>query len=132
MLALLSIQPATEILNSFLYHRHPKVIIAAHIHLWMGRGLLAAGLIQGGLGFLFAASFPKATVDRPPRMAYGLMAIVVYVTYVTVVVIRPEVRKSREAKRERREGHQMDALRMQRLAADGGNGMNIGHNYLRV
>lgn len=125
MLALLSIQPATEILNSSLYHRHPKVIIAAHIHLWMGRGLLAAGLIQGGLGFLFAASFPKATVDMPPRMAYGLMAIVVYVTYVTVVVIRPEVRKVREVKRGRGERFETGVGRVQ-TRTDAWEGMGMG------
>lgn len=94
----------------------------AHIHIWLGRALLLVGVIQGGLGFLFAASFPKAIVDARLRILYGAVATVVYATYAAVVIIWPEIRSSRKAKRGRNEGVEMDVR--------GGNVMIVGQNYL--
>lgn len=70
----------------------------AHIHLWLGRGLLAAGVIQGGLGFIFAASFPSAVVQIWPRVLYGVVAVIAYVLYSTIGVIRPVLLEEREKK----------------------------------
>lgn len=98
LLGLLAIQPATEILNHKFYHAHPRMIISAHIHLWLGRSLLIAGAIQGGLGFLFAASFRKANVETWPRILYAGTALVVWVIYILVGILYPEFRGRIKAK----------------------------------
>lgn len=92
LLALLAIQPATEIVNNIFYHRHPRVVVTAYIHVWLGRGLLVAGVIQGGLGFVFAASFPNAIIQAWPRVLYGVLALTAYIIYLAVGVIWPELR----------------------------------------
>lgn len=98
LLALLCVQPATEIINHRFYHVNPRVIVAAHIHIWLGRTLLVTGVVQGGLGFLFAASFRKADTELWPRVAYGVMAAIMWIVYMVFAVIYPEIRGSREKK----------------------------------
>lgn len=117
LLVLLAFQPVTEIVNNLYYHRHPRVALTGVVHLWLGRGLLLAGIIQGGLGFAFAASFPNAVVDFWPRAVYGASAVVAYVTYLTFAIIRPEIRKgkSRGKKDKVEEG-----------IFDGGSGNKVG------
>lgn len=94
LLGLLALQPATEILNHKFYARHPRMIITAHIHLWLGRGLLIAGAVQGGLGFLFASSFHNAVADVWPRVLYAATAITVWAIYILVGILYPEFKGS--------------------------------------
>lgn len=129
MLALMTLQPTTEIVNHLFGKRHPKVIIAAYTHVWLGRVLLLVGLIQGGLGLLFAASFPKAVVDMWPRVAYGVVATVVYLMYMVVGIFWKETRGLKEAKRRRNESVEMDTGRMEWSAVGGERVMNTGHGY---
>ena len=102
LLGFLAIQPATEILNHKFYHKHPRMIISAHIHLWLGRGLLIAGCVQGGLGFLFAAGFKNANAETWPRVLYAATALCVWVVYVLVGVLYPEFRGRIREKRDMR------------------------------
>ncbi|KAK5955337.1 hypothetical protein OHC33_004019 [Knufia fluminis] len=98
LLGLLALQPATEILNHKFYARHPRMIITAHIHLWLGRGLLIAGAVQGGLGFLFASSFHNAVADVWPRVLYAATAITVWAIYILVGILYPEFKGSIKSK----------------------------------
>lgn len=91
----------------------------AHIHYWLGRGLLAACIIQGGLGFVFAASFPNAVVQAWPRILYGVVAVIAYLTYTTFGVIRPVILEERGKRRraeeemqsrDTRTGGEMDSM----------------------
>jgi len=68
------------------------MIVTAHIHLWLGRGLLIAGAVQGGLGFLFAAGFKNANAETWPRVLYAVTALVMWGVYVLVGVLYPEFR----------------------------------------
>lgn len=69
-----------------------------YVHIWLGRALLVAGVVQGGLGFLFAASFRNADVELWPRVAYGLVAAIMWIIYMIFGVIYPEVQESRQKK----------------------------------
>lgn len=63
--------------------------MAAHVHIWFGRFLMIVGTIQGGLGFMFSASFPGAKPEAWPRILYGVIAIVVWIMYVVGTVLWP-------------------------------------------
>lgn len=116
---LLCIQPATELLNHNLYKRYPRVIYAAHVHLWLGRSLLIAGAIQGGLGFLFAAEFKKAVVEQWPRVGYAVVAGIMWTFYIVVGIVYPEVKDSIRSRRsEKRRTRVVSAQQVEDLRAD--------------
>lgn len=99
----------------------------AHIHYWLGRGLLAACIIQGGLGFVFAASFPNAVVQAWPRILYGVVAVIAYLTYTTFGVIRPVILEERGKKRRAEE--EMSSRNTVLRREDGLNPMGSGAVY---
>lgn len=96
LLGLLAIQPLTETLNAVFYNpaRHNKIIILGHIHIWLGRALLATGIVNGGLGFLFSESFPWNNRPLAPKIVYGVVAVVVWIAYVCVAFVRPCLKRN--------------------------------------
>ncbi|KAL2432183.1 hypothetical protein ABEF95_003861 [Exophiala dermatitidis] len=92
LFSLLGLQPVFQILNHRLYHRFPRLIHLAHIHLWLGRILLTAGIINGGLGFQFASHRPPQW-SNAPKIVYGVFATLVWVVYVAVLVVWRELGK---------------------------------------
>lgn len=92
MLGLLTVQPFTELLNHFLFSRWPNVRYLGHGHLYVGRIVIAAGMIQGGLGFAYAAKIDREMPMRPgpyPRgvhITYGVLAGVLFVVYAAIII----------------------------------------------
>lgn len=101
ILGLLTIQPFTELLNHFLYSRYPRVIYIGYVHIAVGRVLIAAGLIQGGLGFAYSAKIDREMPMRPGpwplgvHVAYGVVAGIVGVAYAACVVWKQMVNMRR-------------------------------------
>ena len=92
ILGLLTIQPIHELLNHFLWKKHPKIVYIGYVHIYVGRMLIAAGMIQGGLGFAYAA---KVDREQPMRkgpyplgvhITYGVLAGVVMLAYIGAIV----------------------------------------------
>lgn len=96
ILGLLAIQPLTEILNAAFYRpeRHNKIIVLGHIHIWLGRLLLTAGLVNGGLAFVFADSLPWNSRPLAPRIIYAIAAVTVWIAYMLVVVAWPYLKRN--------------------------------------
>jgi hypothetical protein len=94
ILGFLTIQPFTELLNHFLFTRYPKIVYIGYIHIYVGRLLIAAGLIHGGLGFAYSAKLDKDPMlpNRPgpyPKavhVLYGVMAGLVVTAYTSIMV----------------------------------------------
>ena len=114
MLALLCLQPSTEIANAILHKNHPRIKRVGYFHIWLGRGLLIAGAIQGGLGLLFAADFQNAVVDIWPRALYAAVAGTIWVVYLGLGIIYPEFKDSLKAKREAKK-HEIETIPMQNI-----------------
>lgn len=92
ILGLLSFQPITEILNHYLYAKYPKIIALGYTHIWIGRIVVTLGIINGGLGFPFADTIPNQSIwSKTPRIAYVVLAGVVWVSYVGICGILPQV-----------------------------------------
>lgn len=89
---MLTLQPIQELLNHCLHKKHPKIEYIGYVHIYVGRVLVAAGMIQGGLGFAYAAKIDREMPMRPGpyplgvHVTYGVLAGVVAVLYLAAVV----------------------------------------------
>jgi len=72
---------------------YPALSHVLHLHKWLGRLLLTIGIINGGLGFQFASMFQGTASSNGPKIAYGAMAILVWIIYVSVVTVWAELRR---------------------------------------
>jgi hypothetical protein len=66
-------------------------------HKWFGRFLLAAMIVNGGLGFAFADQLPKdgRWTTTAPRVTYGVLATVIAMAYILLVVGVGEIRRDK-------------------------------------
>lgn len=59
------------------------------IHLWVGRGLIILGIVNGGLGIRLASRSPFQTdaTTRKAAIAYGMVAAAIFSLYAILVVV---------------------------------------------
>jgi hypothetical protein len=102
ILVLLSWQPVTEILNHYLFPKYgEKVIGLGHAHIWIGRIVITLGMIQGGLGFVFADTIPYQPVwPVAPKIVYGLLAGIVWITYFAICGVMQQMKDVRRRQSE--------------------------------
>lgn len=99
LLALLGLQPIIVLFSRSIHahfphipHRHFGCLPSAlhhnlHIHLWLSRLLVTLGILNGGLGFQFASTFPGPSAPVGAKIAYGALATLVWIVYVAVVAV---------------------------------------------
>lgn len=91
LLALLTIQPFTELINYFLYRRWPRIRYIGYIHIWTGRTILLGGMVHGGLGFAYSAKLDREMPMRKgpwPKVVpimYGIIASLVAIAYAATI-----------------------------------------------
>jgi hypothetical protein len=73
--------------------------VASAVHVWVGRLLWTVGVIDGGLGFQFAGTFPGAASPASAsrlraKIAYGAVGGVVWIVYVGVVAAWAELQRN--------------------------------------
>lgn len=65
----------------------------SYAHIWLGRGVIIAGIVNGGLGL----DLPRAEAPKGAIVAYSVVAAVVVVVYGAFYLLKkraPEVRHS--------------------------------------
>lgn len=84
LLSLITVQLMLGTRNHFLHVNRRDVgretllsVPLGTFHVWFGRLLITLGMINGGLGFRYSDS-----AGRAPKIVYGVVAGVVWVTYV--------------------------------------------------
>lgn len=87
------LQPLTEIVNHRFFQRYPKIVVFAHIHIWLGRFLITLGMINGGLGFHFAETIPGPKWPSWPPILYGSVAGIVWIVYIGIVIVWAELER---------------------------------------
>lgn len=90
LFGLVFFQPIGGLIHHYLYRRGKKSTIVALTHVWLGRILITLGMINGGLGLLLSGD---SSTDE--RIAYGVIAGVIWVTYILVVLVAE--RRGKEA-----------------------------------
>jgi len=93
----MALQPVTELLNHHLFDRYPNIRYVGYVHVWLGRFLLVAGIVNGGLGFHFAESIPGPKWPNWPKIAYGAIATLVFVIYVAIIIVYSNLNDEVEA-----------------------------------
>ncbi|KIW24036.1 uncharacterized protein PV07_09775 [Cladophialophora immunda] len=91
ILGLLLLQPLMKL--HWFHEKIPKVVHFVHIHLWLGRALILLGIVDGGLGFQFAATFKGPKWASGWKIAYGVCGALVWIIYVSVVIVWVELKK---------------------------------------
>ncbi|RHZ60851.1 hypothetical protein CDV55_106235 [Aspergillus turcosus] len=85
---LLLFQPLMGLLQHIHFRRTGGKSVFAYMHCWLGRALIALGIVNGGLGFLLAknqgSSAPKGAI-----IAYAVVAGVVGLAYIVFVIVLP-------------------------------------------
>ncbi|KAF7133775.1 hypothetical protein CNMCM5793_005129 [Aspergillus hiratsukae] len=85
---LLLFQPLMGLLQHIHFRRTGGKSVFAYMHRWLGRALIALGIVNGGLGFLLAKNqgncAPKWAI-----MAYAVVAGVVGLAYIILVIVLP-------------------------------------------
>lgn len=72
-------QPALGIYQHLHYHKTGGRSPAGLIHQWLGRGVIALGIVNGGIGW-------QLTDSKGAYAPYAVCAVVVFLIYVGVVV----------------------------------------------
>lgn len=80
-------QPALGIYQHLYYHRTGGRSAFGAFHQWLGRIVILAGVVNGGLGFLQSGPVGSEWVPRGAVLAYSIVAVVVFLFYVAVVFI---------------------------------------------
>lgn len=83
----MALQPISELLNHCLFDRYPRIRYVGHVHVWLGRLLLTVGIVNGGLGFHFADSIPGPRWPQWPKIAYGILATLIWIVYVAIIIV---------------------------------------------
>ena len=116
VLFLLFLLPATQVANHYLYPKYgEKIKWVSYVHIWLGRFVLLVAIVNGGLGFKFADQLPKQGWSNAPRIAYGVIAVVVIFLYVVVAVmsVRARRKKNMAQASDRVREEEMQGLRLQ-------------------
>lgn len=89
-------QPLMGLLQHMHFRRSGGKSLFAYLHRWLGRTLIALGIINGGLGFLLT----KNTGQPAPKgaiIAYSVVAGVVGLAYIIFVIVLPFTSKKSAA-----------------------------------
>ncbi|KAF4255989.1 hypothetical protein KXW98_001917 [Aspergillus fumigatus] len=85
---LLLFQPLMGFLQHMHFRRTGGKSLFAYVHRWLGRTLIALGIINGGLGFLLTKNAGNAA-PKGAVIAYSVVAGVVGLAYITFVIVLP-------------------------------------------
>lgn len=56
--------------------------------------MITVGIINGGLGFQFASTFPDQQPSNAPRVVYGVIATLVWIIYVSIIAAWTELERN--------------------------------------
>lgn len=80
-------QPALGIYQHLYYHRNGGRSALGAVHQWLGRTVILAGVVNGGLGFMQCGPVGSTYVPHGAVASYSIVAVVVFLFYVAVVAI---------------------------------------------
>jgi hypothetical protein len=84
---LLFFQPILGLVHHFQFKKYKRRTIWSHGHLWLGRIVITLGMINGGLGLLFATETGFFAPSTGQIVAYGVVAGIMWVAWVAASVV---------------------------------------------
>jgi uncharacterized MnhB-related membrane protein len=86
-MALLVFQPVIGMLHHTLFKRYNRRVFWSYCHVWLGRIIITLGIINGGLGLLFAMQYPLLPPSRGAIIGYSVGAGVMWLFYLFSIII---------------------------------------------
>ena len=80
-------QPALGIYQHLHYHRTGGRSVLGAVHQWLGRIVILAGVVNGGLGFMQTGPVGSQYVPHGAVVGYSIIALIIFIVYVAVVFI---------------------------------------------
>jgi len=80
------IQPALGLVQHLLFRKRSRKTIFGLTHRWLGRIIIILGMINGGLGFMFAGSVGSKNIPEWGVIVYSVVTGGVVIFYVAVVL----------------------------------------------
>jgi hypothetical protein len=93
--AVLILQPVFGLLHHIFFKKHGSRTLWSYVHIWLGRGAITLGIINGGLGLQLADSMHMSS--RGGIIAYGVIAGFMWLAWVAASIVGERRRKNREA-----------------------------------
>jgi len=90
LFSLMTIQPFTGWIHHKRFAKSGTRSVSSHAHIWVGRGAIMLGMINGGLGLMWARRFQKTYI-----IVYSVIAGVMGVAYLAAIVYGEVIRKKR-------------------------------------
>ncbi|CAI6336616.1 unnamed protein product [Periconia digitata] len=84
---LLFFQPILGFLHHYAYRKYERRTVWSYGHLWLGRIVITLGIINGGLGMLLATDTGFYAPSTGQKIAYGVVAGVMWLAWVLSSVI---------------------------------------------
>lgn len=100
VLVLLFFQPILGWVHHLRFKKVGRRTLWSHAHLWLGRGVVTLGMINGGLGMLLATQTGFYEPSRGQIAAYGVVAGVMWVAWVVASVFGERRRASARSEAE--------------------------------
>jgi hypothetical protein len=89
----LLLQPFLGVLHHMLYKKYNSRTMWSYAHIWLGRGAITLGMINGGLGLQLADSMHMSS--RPGIIAYGVIAGIMWLAWVAASIVGERRRKTK-------------------------------------
>ncbi|KAF2683780.1 hypothetical protein K458DRAFT_478149 [Lentithecium fluviatile CBS 122367] len=84
---LLFFQPILGLIHHFQFQKNHRRTFWSYGHLWLGRIVITLGIINGGLGLLFATETGFFAPSRDQIIAYGVVAGIMWLLWVAAIVV---------------------------------------------
>jgi len=85
--ALVAFQPIMGLVHHLHYRKHKTKTLFAYLHRWLGRLCIILGIINGGLGFMYAGGLGDPSVPTGVVIMYSVVSGVSLATYISVILV---------------------------------------------
>jgi hypothetical protein len=91
-------QPFLGLLHHVMFRKHSRRVVWSYGHIWLGRGVITLGIINGGLGLQLAERTRIFAPSHGAIIGYSVVAGVIWLIYIASAIIGERRRRGNSAK----------------------------------
>ncbi|CZT17283.1 uncharacterized protein RCC_03117 [Ramularia collo-cygni] len=95
LMGLLVLQPLSGMIHHKVFQKQHRRVMWSYGHIWLGRILITLGIVNGGLGLMFAMDYPILPPPRAAIIGYSVGAGVMWFIYLFAIMIGEGRREGR-------------------------------------
>lgn len=86
-MALLVFQPICGMLHHTMFKKYNRRVFWSYMHIWLGRIIITLGIVNGGLGLLFASQYRLLPPSQAAIIGYSVAAGVMWLFYLFAIIV---------------------------------------------